>query len=112
MYDVTTRDIPARSVLCLKRNLAGQEGAWALGKEFVAVLQRRALPRMEGRAGAAFCIYSPADWQLVALSLHEWADQHAARPSELGARITYLAGGPVTDTSAPDCDFAIPIAEA
>jgi hypothetical protein len=57
MYDVTTRDIPSRSLLCLKRNVDGQQGAWALGKQFVALLRERALPRMEGRTGAAFCIY-------------------------------------------------------
>jgi hypothetical protein len=44
-------------VLCLKRNVTGQDEAWALGKEFVAVLQKHELPRMDGRAGAAFCIY-------------------------------------------------------
>ena len=57
MYDVTTRDIPGRSLLCLKREVDGQQGAWALGKQFVALLRERPLPRMEGRAGAAFCIY-------------------------------------------------------
>ena len=56
MYEVATREIPARSVLCLKRNV-DQPGAWALGKEFVAIFKDRPLPRMEGAAGAAFCIY-------------------------------------------------------
>ena len=27
MYEVTTRDIPSRSLLCLKRNVKGQQGA-------------------------------------------------------------------------------------
>jgi hypothetical protein len=57
MYEVSTRDIPARNLLCLKCNVDGQQGAWALGKEFVALFRNRPLPRMEGRAGAAFCIY-------------------------------------------------------
>ena len=57
MYEVTTRDIPTRSLLCLKRNTPGEEAAWALGKEFIAVLRRHELPRVEGPAGAAFCIY-------------------------------------------------------
>ena len=57
MYEVGTRDIPARSLLCLKRSVDGQEGAWALGKEFIALFRQRPLPRMAGRAGAAFCIY-------------------------------------------------------
>jgi DNA-binding transcriptional MerR regulator len=163
MYEVITRDIPARTVLCLKRNVAGEEGAWALGKEFVAILRQRHLPPMQGRAGAAFCIYwgevsgdsdgplewcrpvpddqaealaeevpeldlhtepahreafvnlgpggqiSPAQWQMASDSLHAWAREHAAHPSDLGVRITYLASESVTDTSAPDCDFAVPI---
>jgi hypothetical protein len=42
-------------------------------------------------------------------SLHAWADEHEARPSALGARVTFLTSKPVTETSAPDCDFAVPI---
>lgn len=57
MYEVATRDIPARSVVCLKRSVEGEAGAWALGTEFVAILRQQRLPAMEGRAGAAFCIY-------------------------------------------------------
>jgi DNA-binding transcriptional MerR regulator len=57
MYGVGTREIPRRSVLCLKRNVEGEAGAWAFGKEFVGLLKERTLPHMEGRAGAAFCIY-------------------------------------------------------
>jgi hypothetical protein len=57
MYQVTTREIPARTVLSLKRSVDGQPGAWSFGKEFLATLQRHDLPRLEGRAGAAFCIY-------------------------------------------------------
>jgi DNA-binding transcriptional MerR regulator len=56
MYAVATREIPARSILCLKRNVDPQ-GAWALGKEFVGILRSRPLPHMDGFAGAAFCIY-------------------------------------------------------
>jgi DNA-binding transcriptional MerR regulator len=57
MYEVSTRDIPSRSLLCLKRNVDGQEGAWAFGKEFVAMIRQHPLPHLEGRAGAVFCIY-------------------------------------------------------
>jgi hypothetical protein len=32
------------------------------------------------------------------------------KPEDLGLRITYLATGPVTGTSVPDCDFAVPFA--
>ena len=56
MYEVATREIPERSVLCLKRNV-DEQGAWALGKEFIAVLRERPLPKMEGREGAMFTIY-------------------------------------------------------
>jgi DNA-binding transcriptional MerR regulator len=61
MYEVRTRQIPNRNLLCLKRNVDGEAGAWSLGKEFVALLKARPMPQMEGRAGAAFCIY----WGLV-----------------------------------------------
>jgi len=56
MYEVATREMPERSLLCLKRNVAVQE-QWAFGKEFIAILRERPLPRIEGRAGASFCIY-------------------------------------------------------
>jgi DNA-binding transcriptional MerR regulator len=56
MYEVATREIPERSVLCLKRNV-DEPGAWALGKEFIAILRERPLPTMEGREGAMFSIY-------------------------------------------------------
>lgn len=56
MYEVAIREIPERTVLCLKRNVDPQ-GAWALGKEFIAVLRERPLPKMEGREGAMFSLY-------------------------------------------------------
>jgi DNA-binding transcriptional MerR regulator len=56
MYEVNTRDIPERSLLCLKRHV-DEQGAWALGKEFIAILRERPLPKMEGREGAMFSIY-------------------------------------------------------
>ena len=40
----------------LKRNV-DEQGAWALGREFIALLRERPLPKMEGRAGAMFTIY-------------------------------------------------------
>ena len=60
MYEVATREIPERSLLCLKRNVAEQE-MWAFGKEFIAILRQRPLPKIEGREGAALCIW----WGLV-----------------------------------------------
>jgi DNA-binding transcriptional MerR regulator len=56
VYEVATREIPERSVLCLKRNV-DEKGAWALGKEFIAIMRERPLPNMEGREGAMFSIY-------------------------------------------------------
>jgi len=56
MYEVATREMPERSLLCLKRNVDAQ-GAWAFGKEFIAILRERPLPKIEGREGAFFCIY-------------------------------------------------------
>ncbi len=176
MYEVATREIPERSVLCLKRNV-DEQGAWALGKEFIAILRERPLPKMNGREGAAFSIYwaevsadsdgpvewckpvpesdaqalasnypelslrtEPAhreayvalpndalstgpgqnpgvQWQLASEALHAWWDEHGINPDELtvkpedlGMRITYLASEPVTETSTPDCDFAVPFA--
>lgn len=57
MYEVETREIPTCSILCLERNVEGLAGAWAFGKEFMGLLKERTLPRMEGRPGAAFCIW-------------------------------------------------------
>ncbi len=56
MYEVATRDIPARSLLCLKRNV-DEEAAWAFGKEFIAILRDRQLPRLTGPEGATYCIF-------------------------------------------------------
>jgi DNA-binding transcriptional MerR regulator len=176
MYEVTTREIPERSVLCLKRNV-DEQGAWALGKEFIAILRERPLPKMEGREGAMFSIYwgevsadsdgpvewckpipeadaqalashypeltlrtEPAhreayvalpndaipsgpgggpgvQWQLASEALRAWAQENSLnpesltlKPEDLGMRITYLSNGPVTETSAPYCDCAVPFA--
>ena len=57
MYEVNTREIPDRSLLCVKRNVAGVDRAWAFGKEFIGLLRRYQLPQIPGRAGAFFCIY-------------------------------------------------------
>jgi DNA-binding transcriptional MerR regulator len=56
MYEVATREIPERSLLCLKRNVA-VEGQFAFGQEFIAILRERPLPKIEGREGAFFCVY-------------------------------------------------------
>jgi len=56
MYEVATREMPERSLLCLKRHVE-EQGLWAFGKEFIAILRERPFRRMEGREGAHFCIY-------------------------------------------------------
>ena len=56
MYEVATRELPARSLLCLKRNI-DETGAWALGKEFIGIIRDRALPRLKGRDNAMFSIF-------------------------------------------------------
>ena len=56
MYEVATREIPERSLLCLKRTV-DEQGQWAFGKEFMGIWRQRPLPLMEGRAGASFCIW-------------------------------------------------------
>jgi DNA-binding transcriptional MerR regulator len=57
VYEVKTREIPERSLLCVKRNVTGEKAAWAFGKEFIALLRHYKLPQIEGRAGAFFCIF-------------------------------------------------------
>jgi len=57
MYEVSAREMPDRSLLCVKRNVAGVDQAWAFGKEFIALLRHYQLPQVQGRAGAFFCIY-------------------------------------------------------
>ena len=57
MYEVGTREIPDRSLLCVKRNVAGVDQAWAFGKEFIGLLRQYQLPEIPGRAGGFFCIY-------------------------------------------------------
>ena len=171
MYEVATREMPERSLLCLKRNV-DEQGQWAFGKEFIAILRERPLPTIEGREGAVFCIQwgwvsadsdGPVEWcrpvpqaeahavaghypeltlrtepahreAFVALpvgpdgisavhfqpaveSLEAWKREQGIederltlKPEDLGLRITYLATGPVTETSVPDCDFAVPFA--
>jgi DNA-binding transcriptional MerR regulator len=164
MYEVTTREIPARSVLSVKRSVEGIDGAWAFGKEFIAILRNHSFPKMDGRAGAFYCIWwgevnddsdgplewcrpvptdqgkqlaiqvpelvlrtepahreafihlgrwphaEPAEWPLITQSLLDWSQEHKVQPSDLGARMTYLADATVPDreNKGPDCDFALP----
>ena len=56
MYEVAAREMPRRSLLCLKRNV-DEAGAWAFGKEFIGIVRDQRLPRLKGREGAVFSIY-------------------------------------------------------
>jgi DNA-binding transcriptional MerR regulator len=89
MYEVATREIPERSLLCLKRNV-DEQGRWAFGKEFIAILRDRPLPKIEGREGAAFCIW----WAFPTADSDgpmEWcAPVPAARAESLASRYPEL----------------------
>ena len=56
MYDVGTRDLPARQLLCLQRHLNATDTV-GLGKEFIGRFRDGAVPQLEGVAGAPFVIY-------------------------------------------------------
>jgi DNA-binding transcriptional MerR regulator len=56
MYEVAAREMPRRSLLCLKRNV-DPAGGWAFGKEFIGIIRDQRLPRLAGREGAFFAIY-------------------------------------------------------
>jgi DNA-binding transcriptional MerR regulator len=56
MYDVGTRDLPARQVLCLQRHLTAT-ALVDLGKEFIGRFRDGAVPQLEGVAGAPFVIF-------------------------------------------------------
>jgi hypothetical protein len=59
---------------------------------------------------------NPVQWQLASESLGNWATESGIEAEGLwhefkdlgGPRITYLVTPPVTETSVPDCDFAVP----
>jgi hypothetical protein len=60
---------------------------------------------------------SAVHFQPAVESLEAWKQEQGIederltlKPEDLGLRITYLATGPVTGTSVPDCDFAVPFA--
>ena len=93
MYEISTREIPERSLLCLKRNVTGEKAAWAFGKEFIALLRHYQLPQIPGRAGAFFCIFwgevsqdsdGPMEWCCPVPT--DEAEALAARCPELSLR--------------------------
>jgi DNA-binding transcriptional MerR regulator len=89
MYEVSTREMPQRSLLCLKRNV-DETGLWALGKEFMALMRDQRLPRIDGREGAVFSIY----WGVVSADSDgpvEWCRPVPAAEAEaLAAQVPEL----------------------
>jgi DNA-binding transcriptional MerR regulator len=55
-YDVGTRDLPARQLLCLQRHLHATDMV-TVGREFVGKFRSGAVPGLEGVAGAPFVIF-------------------------------------------------------
>jgi DNA-binding transcriptional MerR regulator len=87
MYDVAVRDIPERTALCLLRAAADQAAVTALGKEFIGILRRTSLPRLDGAAGAAFLIYH-GEVSADSDGPVEWCKPVPAdRAAELAARV-------------------------
>ena len=56
MYEVSTRTLPERNLLCRLRHVANEQETFALGKEFIAIFRERPLPLIEGIEGAPFLI--------------------------------------------------------
>jgi DNA-binding transcriptional MerR regulator len=95
MYEVATREIPERSLLCLLRDV-DQQGMWAFGKEFIGIFRERPMPKTakaEGREGAFFCIWwstpspdgaGPIEWCTPVLPAQ--AEDLASRYPELTLR--------------------------
>ncbi len=119
MYEVETREIPQRSLLCLKRNV-DEAGTWALGKEFIGHIREAGLPRMEGREGAWFIIY----WGQVSADSDgpvecckpvpaDQAEAFAAQIPELTLRVepahreAYVNLGPTGQTGISPADFQL-----
>jgi DNA-binding transcriptional MerR regulator len=93
MYEVASREMPQRSLLCLKRNV-DELGQWALGKEFIAIIREQRLPRIPGREGAMFSIYwgqvsadsdGPVEWCKPVPAAE--AEERAAQFPELTLRV-------------------------
>ena len=57
MYEVATRQMPERTVLCLKRHVAGEPEVWDLSKQFRPTPGKRPRPLLSGRQGAPYLIY-------------------------------------------------------
>jgi hypothetical protein len=122
MYEVKAREMPQRSLLCLKRNV-DESGLWALGKEFIGIVRDQRLPRIGVGRGAVFCIYwgqvsadsdGPVEWCKPVPDAE--AAGLAAQFPELTLRVepahreAYVDLGPavVADTGGPWCADHLP----
>jgi hypothetical protein len=86
MCEVSTRKIPDRTVLCLTRNVQGDAGAWAFGKEFISLIRACV-------AVAAFVDCQP------------WCTAERPRRSDhLPRQASHHRN------ERPDCNFAVPFA--
>ncbi len=52
---------------------------------------------------------TPSQWQLASRALFSWVAAQQRQPGDLGVRVTYHASKPITASSRPDCDFALPL---
>ncbi len=57
MNEVTTRELPERTLLCLKRHVDSEPAVWALGKEFIGYFKERPLEVPGGKENAMFLVY-------------------------------------------------------
>lgn len=114
MYEVFTREMAARSVLCMKRHVTSQQEVWALAKQFLGYFRERPRPLLPGREGAPFLIYhgevsgdSDGPVQFCRPIPHDDAEATAAQYPELQLRwepaheeaVVHL--GPGTQDDAP-----------
>ena len=56
MYEVNAREMPQRSLLCLKRNV-DVSGLWGFGKEFIGIIRDQGLPEDRGPGGTCSAFY-------------------------------------------------------
>jgi DNA-binding transcriptional MerR regulator len=56
MFEVATRQVPERRMLCLLRHVDGHDAVYAIGKEFLGRFRGTQTPLTEGAAGATFLL--------------------------------------------------------
>jgi len=117
VYEVKTREIPERSLLCVKRNVTGEKAAWTFGKEFIALLRHYKFPQIDGHAGAFFQIFwgevsedsdGPIEWCRPVPT--DQAEALAARCPELTLRTEPAHGEafvPIGDSQLDGADWQV-----